>query len=132
MQHQYHQQKDITTLPQNHIFVFSSNLNGQHHSHSARVAQQHFGAIHGIKRGWSGKSFALLMHDEQEKLLPIETLLQSLFDFYLYATNHQSTLYMMSYFIPFEQISQYQLVIDLLKKMPINVIFPDYYQSVLN
>lgn len=48
----------ITTLKENQIFVFGSNLGGQHLSSGAKMAKDSFGAEEGIGEGLSGKTYA--------------------------------------------------------------------------
>lgn len=49
----------VTTLQENEIFVFGSNLRGIHGGGAARVAFQHFGAIMGQGVGLQGQSYAI-------------------------------------------------------------------------
>ena len=59
MTYQYHDESIVTELPEDTVFVFGSNMAGQHGSGAARVASQHFGAVEGVGRGWAGQSFAI-------------------------------------------------------------------------
>ena len=49
----------ITTLGRNEIFVFGSNLAGQHAGGAARIACNRFGAIWGQGEGLQGNSYAI-------------------------------------------------------------------------
>lgn len=49
----------ITSLKPNEIFVFGSNMNGEHLGGAARYAYDHFGAIWGQGEGMQGQSYAL-------------------------------------------------------------------------
>ena len=49
----------ITTLNENEIFVFGSNLAGSHGGGAAWLAYQRFGAIWGQGAGLQGKSYAI-------------------------------------------------------------------------
>lgn len=51
--------ENITTLGDDEIFVFGSNLAGRHHGGAARVAVERFGAIMGQGEGLQGKSYAI-------------------------------------------------------------------------
>ena len=51
--------KWITTLAENEIFVFGSNLQGFHGGGAARIAHQHFGAVLGQGVGLHGKTYAI-------------------------------------------------------------------------
>jgi hypothetical protein len=50
---------NITKLKKNEVFVFGSNMNGNHAGGAARLAQDKFGAIDGQAFGLQGKSFAI-------------------------------------------------------------------------
>ena len=49
----------ISTLKDNEIFVFGSNLQGMHGGGAARVACQRFGAVMGVGVGPQGQSYAI-------------------------------------------------------------------------
>lgn len=51
--------ENITHLGEDDIFVFGSNLQGQHLAGAARVARQKFGAIMGQGVGLQGQSYAI-------------------------------------------------------------------------
>ena len=70
MSYQYHDETIVTELPEDTIFVFGSNLAGQHDSGAARVAAQHFAAVKGVGRGWAGQSFAIPTLNEHLQQMP--------------------------------------------------------------
>lgn len=49
----------ITSLGENEIFVFGSNLQGMHGGGAARIAHEKFGAVWGQGVGLQGKSYAI-------------------------------------------------------------------------
>ena len=49
----------ITSLGQNEVFVFGSNIRGQHMGGAARVAFDKFGAVWGQGVGLQGQSYAI-------------------------------------------------------------------------
>ena len=51
--------EQITTLNQNEVFVFGSNLSGMHGGGAARTAYQKFGAIMGQGVGLQGDSYGI-------------------------------------------------------------------------
>ncbi len=55
---------NITTLEPNQIFVFGSNLAGQHIGGAAKVALDSFGAVMGQGEGLQGQSYAFPTLDE--------------------------------------------------------------------
>ena len=61
----------ITTLQENEIFVFGSNLAGMHGGGAARVALMRFGAIMGQGVGLQGQSYAIpTMHGGVDVIKP--------------------------------------------------------------
>ena len=63
--------KWITTLADNEIFVFGSNLQGRHCGGAARIAHAQFGAVWGEGTGLQGKSSAIpTMHGGLETSAP--------------------------------------------------------------
>jgi hypothetical protein len=51
--------RHISSLYQNQVFVFGSNLDGLHIGGAAAFAQRNFGALKGIREGLAGNSYAL-------------------------------------------------------------------------
>ena len=61
----------ISTLKDNEIFVFGSNLAGMHAGGAARVATQKFGAVMGQGVGLQGQSYAIpTMQGGVEAIVP--------------------------------------------------------------
>lgn len=61
----------IDSLKPNEIFVFGSNLQGEHRGGAARVAHQFFGAVLGVGVGLQGQSYAIpTMHGGVEVIKP--------------------------------------------------------------
>jgi hypothetical protein len=73
----------ITSLANNEIFVFGSNLEGMHGGGAARIAHQKFGAEWGVGVGPTGKCYAIpTMHGG------IDTIKPYVDDFITYAKEH--------------------------------------------
>jgi hypothetical protein len=51
--------ENITELEPNEVFVFGSNMKGQHFGGAARVAHEKFGAVWGVGYGHTGQCFAI-------------------------------------------------------------------------
>ena len=51
--------ENITSLGEDEVFVFGSNLAGRHCGGAARVARERFGAIMGQGVGMQGQSYAI-------------------------------------------------------------------------
>lgn len=61
----------ITTLSDDEIFVFGSNLQGRHGGGAARMAHQRFGAEWGVGTGPTGQTYAIpTMHGGVEAIKP--------------------------------------------------------------
>ena len=59
----------ITSLKENEIFVFGSNVAGNHNGAAAGYAKNHFGAIDGQAEGLQGQSYAIPTDGVSEKEL---------------------------------------------------------------
>lgn len=61
----------ITDLKENEIFVFGSNLEGEHGGGAARTAREKFGAVWGQGNGLQGQSYGIpTMHGGVEEIKP--------------------------------------------------------------
>lgn len=61
----------ITSLKDNEVFVFGSNLQGMHGGGAARVAYDKFGAVWGQGVGMQGQSYAIpTMHGGTDVIAP--------------------------------------------------------------
>lgn len=73
----------ITSLHENEIFVFGSNLMGRHAGGAACIAHKHFGAVMGQGVGLQGKSYAIPTMQGG-----VETIKPYVDEFVLFATEH--------------------------------------------
>lgn len=73
----------ITSLGENEVFVFGSNLAGSHGGGAARVARQRFGAVMGQGVGMQGQSYAIPTMQGG-----VETIKPYVDDFVEYARRH--------------------------------------------
>ncbi|OGA48313.1 MAG: hypothetical protein A3G24_22365 [Betaproteobacteria bacterium RIFCSPLOWO2_12_FULL_62_13] len=53
------------------VFVFGADLAGRHREGDALKALRHHGAVYGRGAGLQGRSYAIPVRDEQDRLLPI-------------------------------------------------------------
>lgn len=61
----------ITSLGENEVFVFGSNLDGMHMGGAARIAHESFGAVWGQGVGLQGQSYAIpTMHGGVDVVKP--------------------------------------------------------------
>lgn len=77
--------ENIETLKKNEVFVFGSNLQGQHVGGAAKVAYEDFGAEWGLEEGMSGQTYAIPTVDftsrERMELEDIEVFVQRFIEF---------------------------------------------------
>lgn len=64
----------ITSLTENQIFVFGSNLRGMHAGGAAHQAFEKFGAVYGRGHGLQGQSYAIPTMDENMRPLSLGTI----------------------------------------------------------
>lgn len=81
----------ITTLAENEIFVFGSNLGGKHDGGAAYQARSKFGAIQGQGVGLQGKSYAI-----PTKRLSIDEIKPYVDDFIQYAKEHSELSFLVT------------------------------------
>ena len=80
--------ENIQELKENQIFVFGSNMNGNHAGGAARLAVEKFGAIMGKAKGIQGQSYAIPTLDKDMQKVTEEELLVFLENFRNYANEH--------------------------------------------
>ncbi|WP_199748411.1 hypothetical protein, partial [Pedobacter sp. KBW01] len=75
---------NITKLKKKEVFVFGSNMNGEHIGGAARLALDEFGAINGQAKGLQGSTYAIptLNYNMQKIALPdLATFVQEFIEF---------------------------------------------------
>lgn len=81
----------ITNLRENEVFVFGSNLSGQHGGGAARIAYEKFGAIWGQGTGLQGQSYGIpTMHGG------VEAIKSYVDDFILFAKAHPELTFLVT------------------------------------
>lgn len=83
-----HDGRNITSLPENTVFVFGSNTKGDHKGGAAAAAVKFFGALNGVGEGIQGQSYAIPTLDNKYKKIPFEQLFSGILNFKNYATNN--------------------------------------------
>lgn len=78
----------ITSLPDNHIFVFGSNTAGRHGKGAALDAKNNFGAIQGQGYGLQGQSFGIPTKDGQLNVLDNKQIQKYINNFLEFAKNN--------------------------------------------
>lgn len=131
MSYQYHDETIVTELPEDTVFVFGSNLAGQHDSGAARVAAQHFEAVTGVGRGWAGQTFAIPTLNEHLQQMPLSQIEHYVDDFKIYAKNHPKIKYFLTALgcgIAGYKVSE---IAPLFKGIHSNVIFPESFRPYI-
>lgn len=81
----------VTSLAENEIFVFGSNLRGMHGGGAARVAYDDFGAVWGQGVGLQGKSYAIpTMHGGVDVIKPYVD------EFIAFAKQHEEYIFLVT------------------------------------
>lgn len=93
MTYHYHDESIVKALAEDTIFVFGSNMAGTHAGGAARTAMEHFGALKGVGRGWSGQSFAIPTMNEHLQQMPLSQIEHYVEDFKIYTKNHPKQKY---------------------------------------
>ena len=80
--------ENIQELKENQIFVFGSNMNGNHAGGAARLAVEKFGAIMGQAEGLQGQSYAIPTLDKDMEKVTEEDLITYLGNLRNFANEH--------------------------------------------
>ena len=85
--------ENIKNLPEREIFVFGSNLNGNHAGGAAKTALDKFGAIQGQAEGLQGQSYALPTLDENMSKLSLEAISKHIDTLYQFAESRPDLVF---------------------------------------
>jgi hypothetical protein len=116
--------ENITRLEPNEVFVFGSNLNGQHLGGGARQALE-FGAVMGRGQGLWGSSYAFPTLDRQMQQIPLRNLAEYRDNFYLKAIQHPELTFLLTKVGCGIAGYQEQEMKELFKVKLSNVIYPE-------
>ena len=124
--------ENITSLFGNEIFVFGSNLNGNHAGGAARTAVDNFGAIIGQAEGLQGHSYAIPTLDKNMEKLPEDELKKYIANFFDFAVaNPDKTFYLTKIGCGIAGYdTEYISAIVRSFDYPANVIFPKEFYKV--
>lgn len=128
MTYQYHNESIVKTLPENTIFVFGSNMAGKHMGGAAKTAFQHFGALLGVGRGWSGQSFAIPTMNEHLQQMPLSQIQHYVEDFKIYTANHPKNTYFLTSIGCGVAGYKVEEIAPMFKGISPNVIFPESFR----
>lgn len=128
MTYQYHDESIVKTLPKDTVFVFGSNLAGKHHGGAAAIAVEHFGALLGVGRGWSGQSFAIPTMNEHLQQMPLSQIQHYVDDFKIYTKNHPKNKYFLTAIGCGIAGYTVEEIAPMFKGISRNVIFPQSFR----
>lgn len=87
---------NITSLKENELFVFGSNLAGKHIGGAARQAKEMFGAIDGCGEGLTGKSYAFPTLTENFEKVTHEQLIDSVSRLYRCCEENKDKVFLLT------------------------------------
>ena len=85
--------ENITELKENEVFVFGSNMNGNHAGGAARFAVKNFGAINGQTEGLQGQSYAIPTLDEKMEKLSLGRISLSIDKLFQFANENANLVF---------------------------------------
>ncbi|WP_374440466.1 hypothetical protein [Epilithonimonas sp.] len=88
--------ENINELLENEVFVFGSNLNGNHAGGAAKIALDKFGAINGNPQGLQGKSYALPTLGKDMNKLSLDEISQNIDTLYFFAREKQDLIFLVT------------------------------------
>lgn len=91
MNYQFH--KENTIPPRGWVWVFGSNLKGQHGSGAAKVAHANFSAPYGAFRGSVGQAYAIPTNDKKLNLICLVDIKNDVAEFLEVAKNTPKSKY---------------------------------------
>ena len=124
--------ENIIELKENEVFVFGSNMNGNHAGGAAYLAVQKFGAEMGNPEGIQGQSYAIPTLDKEMERINLTDLEKSIRRFYEYADKHpENTFYMtkIGCGIAGYELSDIATVVNC-RDIPENVIIPEEFTHI--
>lgn len=88
--------ENIQVLEPNQVFVFGSNMAGEHVGGAAKIALEKFGAVHGLGEGYAGQSYAFPTLDSHYKKRSLNDLINSRSKLYQHAKDHPEKRYLVT------------------------------------
>lgn len=124
--------ENIQELKANEVFVFGSNLNGNHAGGAAYYALEKFGAEMGNAEGIQGQSYAIPTLDKNMERINLTDLEQSIGRFYDYADEHPDLIFYLTKIgcgIAGYEVSDIATVVNC-RDIPANVIILEEFTHV--
>ena len=123
---------NIQELKENQIFVFGSNMNGNHAGGAARLAVEKFGAIMGQAEGIQGQSYAIPTLDEDMEKVTEEDLINYLGNLRHFANEHPEKEFLLTAIgtgiAGFD--TNYMAYMVLRANLPGNVTIPEEFSKI--
>ena len=123
---------NIQELKENQIFVFGSNMNGNHAGGAARLAVEKFGAIMGQSEGIQGQSYAIPTLDEDMEKVTEEDLINYLGNLRHFANEHPEKEFLLTAIgtgiAGFD--TNYMAYMVLRANLPGNVTIPEEFSKI--
>ena len=123
---------NIQELKENQIFVFGSNMNGNHAGGAARLAVEKFGAIMGRAEGIQGQSYAIPTLDENMEKVAEEDLINYLANLRHFANEHPEKEFLLTAIgtgiAGFD--TNYMAYMVLRANLPGNVTIPEEFSKI--
>ena len=124
--------ENIIELKENEVFVFGSNMNGNHAGGAAYLAVRKFGAEMGNPEGIQGQSYAIPTLDKEMERINLTDLEKSIRRFYEYADKHPENIFYMTKIgcgIAGYELSDIATVVNC-RDIPENVIIPEEFTHI--
>lgn len=124
--------ENITELKANEVFVFGSNMNGNHAGGAAYMALKQFGAEMGNAEGIQGQSYAIPTLDQDGSRINLTDLEESIKRFYQYADEHPDNTFYLTKIgcgIAGYELSDIATVVNC-QDIPGNVIIPEEFTHI--
>ena len=87
----------VDELREGQIFVFGSNVHGEHNGGAARLAMEKFGAVFGQGEGLQGRSYAIAVTNlPVEKKLPLEIIAGEVEEFIRFADHNPEMTFLVT------------------------------------
>ena len=124
--------ENIQELKENQVFVFGSNMNGNHAGGAARLAVEKFGAIMGQAEGLQGQSYAIPTLDKDMEKVTEEDLITYLGNLRNFANKHPEKEFLLTAIgtgiAGFD--TNYMAYMVLRANLPGNVTIPEEFSKI--
>nr|DAQ15217.1 MAG TPA: hypothetical protein [Caudoviricetes sp.] len=124
--------ENIQELKENQVFVFGSNMNGNHAGGAARLAVEKFGAIMGQAEGLQGQSYAIPTLDKDMEKVTEEELITYLGNLRNFANKHPEKEFLLTAIgtgiAGFD--TNYMAYMVLRANLPGNVTIPEEFSKI--